>query len=168
MLFVNYDISATRDELMSVMRDTALVVSEEKYDTSSGKVRIHIKEKNELLTLRCEMAERSTKDNAFLEGTYFRGRVTEKDGRTSVKGIILTAPIYHLVLLFLTVFFVIQCFIVGGISLVPIIMLIFSVFMFREEYKKQSLIKRYIFRALKITYARKNPDRASARRVDRS
>ncbi len=166
MLFINYDIGATRDEVMSAMRDNALVVSEENYDTSYGKPRFHVKEKGEGITVRCEMTERSTKDNGFLEGTYFKGRVTEQDGKTAVKGIIVTAPIYHLILFALTVFFIVQCFIVGGISPVPIIMLVFSVFMFKDEYKKQSLIKRYIFRALKITYARKNPDIARKRRSE--
>lgn len=166
MLFINYDIRASRDEVMLVIGDNALVTAEEKYDTANGRPLFHIREKGEGLTVRCEMTERSTKDNGFLEGTYFKGRVSEQDGKTVVKGIIVTAPIYHLILFALTVFFIVQCFIVGGISLVPIIMLAFSIFMFKEEYKKQSLIKRYIFRALKITYARKNPD--AARRIART
>ncbi len=159
MHFIKYDISATRDEVMSVMRDSTLVVNEENYDTSRGKPRIHVKEKGETLKLSCEMTERATKDNGFLEGTYFKGSVREQDGKTTVKGIVITAPIYHLILLALTIFFVYQCIAVGGISLIPIIMLLFSFFMFRDEYRKQSIIKRYIFRSLKITYARKNPDK---------
>ena len=157
MLFVNYKIGATRGEVMNAIRDDVLVVNEEKFDTSRGKPKIHVKEKGERLKLSCEMTERATKDNGFLEGTYFRGSVKERDGVTAVKGIIVTAPIYHLILLALTVLFVLQCIHLGGISLTPILLLIFSLIMFKDEFRKQGIIKRYIFRALKITYARKNP-----------
>ena len=98
------------------------------------------------------MMGRGTKDNAFLEGTYFIGRASEKNGRSSVRGIILTAPIYHLLFTALFVFFIIQCFSVGGFSPIPIILLVFDVFMFKDEFKKQGLIKTYIFRAFKCTY----------------
>ena len=157
MLFINYHINATRDEVMSVIRDNNLVVSEEKYDTSRGKPKIHIKERGEKIKLSCEMTERSTKDNGFLEGTYFRGSVSERDGVTYIKGIILTAPIYHTIILALTILFIVQCFHLGGISLTPIFLLLFSILMFKDEFRKQGIIKRYIFRALKITFSRKNP-----------
>ena len=142
---------------MNSLRDNNLVVSEEKFDTSRGKPKIHIKENGEKLKLTCEMTELATKDNGFLEGTYFRGSVRESDGVTAVKGIIITAPIYHAILIALTVLFVLQCIRLGGISLTPILLIAFSIIMFRDEFRKQGIIKRYIFRALKITCARKNP-----------
>ena len=55
------------------------------------------------------------------------------------------------------VFFIIQCFSVGGFSPIPVILLGFDIVMFKDEFRKQGIIKRYIFRALKITFARKNP-----------
>ncbi len=161
MLFVNYEIGAGREELLSVLRDNNLVVEAENYDTSKGKPKMHVKEKGERLKIKCEMTERPTKDNGFLEGTYFIGKVGEKDGVSRIRGVILTAPIYHMIFLLLFAFFIIQCINLGGISPMPIILVMFDVVMFYGEFKKQSLIKRYIFRALKIVYKQKssNPDR---------
>ena len=152
MLFVNYKIHAARDEVLSVIRDNNLVVEAENYDTTKGTPKMHVKEKGERIKIKCEMTGRPTKDNGFLEGTYFLGKVKEKNGVCKVSGIILTAPIYHLIFLCLFSFFIFQCISVGGISPIPIILVIFDVFMFYGEFKKQSLIKRYIFRALKIVY----------------
>ena len=156
MLFVNYKIGAGREEVLSVLRDNNLVVEEEKYDTRNGKPRMHLKERGETLKIKCEMTERPTKDNGFLEGTYFLGKVKEKEGVTRVRGVILTAPIYHFIFLILFGLFILQCIHVGGISPIPIILVIFDVFMFYGEFKKQGIIKRYIFRALKIVYRNKN------------
>ena len=156
MLFVNYKISAQREEVLAIIRNNNLVVEAENYDTSKGKPKMHVKEKGERLKIKCEMTDRPTKDNGFLEGTYFIGKVNEKEGITRVKGIILTAPIYHLLFLILFSYFVFQCVNVGGISPIPIILVIFDVFMFYGEFKKQGLIKRYIFRALKIVFKNKS------------
>ena len=154
MLFVNYKIHADRDTVMSVLRDNNLVVEEENYDTSNGKPKMHIKEKGGRVKIKCEMTGRPTKDNGFLEGTYFLGKVREKNGVSKVSGIILTAPIYHFIFLCLFGFFIFRCISLGAISAIPIILVIFDVFMFYGEFKKQSLIKRYIFRALKIVFKR--------------
>ena len=88
-----------------------------------------------------------TKDNGFFVGTYFSGRLSEKDGRTKLKGIITTAPIYHLFLIALVVVFIIQCFRLRGFSVIPPIIIIFDIFMFKNEFKKQGYIKRYLYRA---------------------
>lgn len=157
MKLVNYKITAQRDEVMSVIRDNTRVVEAEKYDTSRGKPRMHITEKGERVKIKCEMTERPTKDNGFLEGTYFIGKVKEREGVTSVKGVILTCPIYHTIFFLLFAFFVAFCFIKGGISPIPFILVAFDIVMFYGEFKKQSLIKRYIFRTMKIVYKTKNP-----------
>ena len=159
MLFVNYKIGATREEVMNVLRDSDQVVNAEGYDTARGKPKMHLKEKGQRVKIRCEMTERPTKDNGFLEGTYFLGRVSEKEGRTSVKGIIITAPIYHFIFLLLFGYFIYLCFSLGGISPTPIILLVFDIFMFYGEFKKQSIIKRYIFRALKIVFKSKTENK---------
>lgn len=152
MLFVNYKISTSKDNLLSVLRNNNMVVDAENYDTKRGKPKMHIKEKNQRIKIKCELTERATKDDGFLEGTYFVGSVKEKNGVTKMSGVILTAPIYHLLFLLLFGFFVYRCFAVGGISVIPIILVIFDIFMFRDEFRKQRLIKRYIFRAFKLTY----------------
>ena len=111
--------------------------------------------KGEKIKIKCEMTERPTKDNGFLEGTYFIGKVKEKNGVSRVKGVIVTAPIYHVLLLMLFAFFVYRCISIGGISFEPIVLVLFDIVLFYGEFKKQSLIKRYIFRSLKIVFKHK-------------
>lgn len=152
MIFVNYKIGATKDQVMETLRDTNTVAEAEQYDTSRGIPKIHFKEKRKRIKISCEYLGRATKDNGFLEGTYFLGSVRQDDDTTFVRGLIVTAPIYHFIFLILVGLFIYQCFKLGGISIVPIILIIFNVFMFKDEFRKQGIIKRYIFRALKITY----------------
>ena len=157
MTFVNYKIGATREEVKSTLFNNNLVVEAENYDTSKGKPKMHFKEKGDRVKIKCEMTGRPTKDNGFLEGTYFIGKIKEIEGGTKIRGVILTAPIYHLVFIILFAFSILQCIKVGGISPIPIILVIFDIFMFYGEFKKQGIIKRYIFRALKIVYKNKSP-----------
>ena len=156
MKLVNYDIHAPLDTVLESLHDNDRIVAEEKFDTSRGVPKIHIKQKGNKIKIKCEFTGRATKDNGFLEGTYLRGKLTEKDGVSSLKGIIITAPIYHTLLAILFAFFVIQCLSVGGFSPIPIILLVFSIFMFRDEFRKQRIIKRYVFRAFKNTFDKVN------------
>ena len=156
MLFVKYDIHASIEEVRASLSENDRIVEEENFDVSKGYPRIHVKENGGKVKVRCEFTGRARKDNGFLEGTYLLGRFFEKDGVTVMKGIILTAPIYHTVLLLLFLFFIYRCFVLGGISIVPICLVLFSFFMFYDEFRKQGIIKRYIFRAFKNTYLRLN------------
>ena len=159
MKLVNYTINAPSEIFLKNLEKNTEIIEAEKLDVSNGKPKLHVKKKGESLTIKCELTERATKDNAFLEGTYFKGRITERDGVTAVKGIILTAPIYHLFLIALTVFFIARCIALGGFAPTPVVLIGFSLLMFRGEFKKQGIIKRFIFRALKMTYAELNPKR---------
>ena len=156
MLLVNYKIGAPRDTVYKNLFDAERVEREEQYDTSKGIPKFHLKEYGKFLRIKCEMTGRATKDNGFIGGTAFWGRVTEKNGKTCVRGLITTSPIYHLA--FLAFFIAIICIgiSIGGFSLTPIFLLAFDILMFKDEFKKQPLIKRYIFRALKITYRETN------------
>ena len=156
MLFVNYDIHAPIDEVRCSLTENDKIIADEKIDTSKGFPKIHIKENGEKIKIKCEYTGRARKDNGFLEGTYFFGRFYEKNGVTFMKGIILTAPIYHTVLLLLFAFFIYRCIALRGFSIIPICLVLFSVFMFFEEFKKQGIIKKYIFRAFKNTFLRLN------------
>lgn len=156
MKFVNYDIHASLDSFTASLEQGDLIREQEKFDTSRGVPKIHIKQNGEKIKITCEYTGRATKDNAFLEGTYFVGRLTNADGVSRLRGVILTAPIYHAVLAILFAFFIYKCITIGGFSPVPILLLIFSLFMFRDEFKKQGIIKRYIFRAFKNTFAKVN------------
>ena len=90
-----------------------------------------------------------TKDNGFLEGTYFIGKLTEKNGVSSLRGVILTAPIYHTFIALLMALYVMRCIQLGGFNPVPIILLAFSFMMFKGEFEKQGTIERYLIRAFK-------------------
>ena len=152
MLFVNYDIAAPKEILLKKLLDNDTVVNEENYDTTNGKPKMHIKIKAERLKIKCEMIERATKDNGFLEGTYFLGSIKEKCGRSSVRGVILTAPIYHFIFLVLLSIVIYQSITMVAIPITAIFLVLFDLMMFKSEFKKQSLIKRYIFRAFKLTF----------------
>ena len=161
MLFVNYTIDADRAKVLANIEDNDRVVAEEAYDTAKGKPKMHVKSKGALLKIKCEMTELPTKDNAFLEGTYFIGRLTQKNSTTALRGLILTAPIYHTVILALLAVIIFQAIIVKGIPLTAIFLVLFDIMMFKSEFSKQPLIKRYIFRALKITYKSEIENRES-------
>lgn len=150
MKFINLEFSATRDEVLSMFRDNESVNRNVKLDTSRGKPVMRIKDKeNGKIRITCELTERPTKDNGFLVGTYFSGRLTERGGVTQLRGVVTTAPIYHFFLLCLTVVFIIQCVHTGGFSPIPLIILVFNGFMFKDEWKKQGYIARYLARAKK-------------------
>ncbi len=153
MLFVNYKLNAPKESVSTVLRDSNLVVEAERFDTRRGTPRLHVQDKkNDWIKIKCEMTGRPTKDNGFLEGTYFFGKLAEKKGVTSIRGIILTAPIYHFLFLLMFAFFIYQCISVGGFSPIPIILVLFDAYMFKDEFRKQGIIKRYIFRTMKIVF----------------
>ncbi len=153
MLFVNYKIHAPREDVRTALLDGRLIAEKEKFADEGMAPKFHIKEKEECIKITCEMTGGATKDNGFLVGTYFRGKLTEKNGVTAIKGIVTTAPIYHFILIALLAFFIYKCIAEGGFSVMPITLVAFDVFMFWREFKKQSLIKRYIFRAFKNVYS---------------
>lgn len=150
MKFVRLDCSASCDELLSVIANSELVNDKVRFDEEKGRPRIHVKEKKgERLKIKCEMIGGPVKDNGFLEGTYFIGKLTEKNGASHLRGIILTAPIYHTFIALIMAIFVLRCIQLVAFNPVPIILLIFSLMMFRKEFEKQGTIERYLIRAVK-------------------
>ena len=149
MKVVKLESFASRDELLGVIKNSELVNDRVKFDENKGKPLVHVKEKGEWLRIKCEMIGGPTKDNGFLEGTYFVGKLTERDGKTRLRGIILTAPIYHTLLALLLAFYVYRCISLVAFNPVPIILLIFSLMMFKKEFDKQGTIERYLKRAQK-------------------
>ncbi len=149
MKFLKASINMPKDDILAVLSDSDFVNDKVKFASENIKPRMHLKAKEKRITLSCEMIGAPKKDNAFLEGTKFYGRITEKNGVTNVKGVILTAPIYHFIILCLLAVFIYQCFYLGGFSVVPICLLAFDIFMFKDEFKKQRLIYNYVFRAFR-------------------
>ena len=149
MKFVKLDSASSREELLSVIRNSELVNDRVKFDENKGKPTVHLKDSGKRIRIKCEMVGGPTKDNGFLEGTYFLGTLKESEGTTRLRGIILTAPIYHTLLFLLTVFYAYRCISLGAFNPVPLILLIFSIAMFKGEFEKQGTIERYLKRAFR-------------------
>ncbi len=149
MKFIKLESYVSRDELLGVIKNSELVNDRVKFDENKGKPLVHVREKNEWLKIKCAMVGGPNKDNGFLEGTYFVGKLTEREGRSLLRGIIITAPIYHTFLVLILAFYVYRCISLGGFNPVPLILFVFSIMMFKKEFEKQGTIERYLKRAFK-------------------
>ncbi|MBQ2738180.1 MAG: hypothetical protein IJF38_05780 [Clostridia bacterium] len=149
MKLVNLKCSLRSEALLSVLSDNERVNRGVIFDEKLGRPLMHIKEKGGAVKIKCELTRRATKDDGFLEGTYFKGRIRDTADGCCVSGVILTAPIFHSIIALLFIVFVVQCFVVGGFTPIPLIMLAFDIVMFYTEFKKQGLIFRYILRAIR-------------------
>ncbi len=156
MKFVNLKIDAPRDEVLAFISDNRRVNSNVKFDEKRGTPLMHFKEKGEKITVTCEMINRPTKDNGFLIGTYFKGKLSGKDGVTELRGVIVTAPIYHIVWFSLLCVLIWQCFYHAAISAIPILFIAFEFIMYYQEFRKQGYIKRYLERAFSRLYRERN------------
>ena len=146
---IRLDTRLSRAELIDTINNSEFVNDKVKFDDKKGRPKIHVKDNGKRVKLRCEMVGGPTKDNGFLEGTYLVGKLTEKDGVTKLRGIILTAPIYHTFIILLMALYVMKCIELGGFNPVPILLLAFSIMMFKKEFEKQGTIERYLLRAFK-------------------
>ena len=156
MKFINLTFDSGKDEVLNLIKNNEEVNAGVKFDTR-GKPLMKIKERpNGKIRITCEMLGRPTKDNGFLVGTYFSGKLTEKNGETRLRGYLVTAPIYHLILIGFLAWFIVQCFILGGFSIVPPILVIFDILLFKDEFRKQGYITRYLYRAVRILRQKKN------------
>lgn len=149
MKLINLKTYSAREEILSLIKNHELVNNKVKFDEGKGRPIFFVKEKGNSLRVKCQYENSGVKDGGFLEGTYFIGRLTERNGVSQLKGVVLTAPIYHTVLAIIMALFVYQCISIGGFNPVPVIMLLFSIFMFRSEFQKQGIIERYLHRVFK-------------------
>ena len=152
MKLVSIKTEKSTGELLSMIRDNTRVNEGVKFaDKKGGKPFMHVKEKEGSLRIKCEMMGRPTKDNGFLMGTVLYGRITEADGETMLKGIVMTSPIYHAIVFILAVALIVQMIYSGSISSVPILVFAtaFEFLFFSDEFKKQGYIVRYLERAVR-------------------
>ena len=148
MKLVNLVSSASREDLLATVKNQSLVNDKVRFDGKGGKPAMSVKETKRGIRVKCQFTDGSVRDNGFLEGTYFAGRITEYEGGSRLKGIIVTAPIYHSILAVIMVLFIYQCIYIGGFNPVPILWLAFSLIMFKSEFEKQGVIERYLKRAV--------------------
>lgn len=152
MKFINLKTEKSSTELLSIISDNTRVNSGVKFaDKKGGKPFMHVREKDGRLRVRCEMMGRPTRDNGFLMGTQFYGRITEKNGEAILRGIILTSPIYHFIVLALAIALIAQMIYNGSISSIPILVFAtaFEFLFFTDEFRKQGYIQRYLERAVR-------------------
>ena len=151
MKFVSLKERVPKEELLEALVNDEVTNKGVKFENLSGSPKMRVKEKNGKIRIKCELIRREgeRRDNGFIFGTAFYGKIKEKNGVTSLSGLITTELIYHLIFTALMVLFVLQCIFMKGLSVVPICLLIIDIFMFREEFKKQGIIKRYILRAVR-------------------
>ena len=152
MLFVNYTIGAPREELLSNLIDGDGFVLDEKYGKAGGRPKMQVKIKDNRVKIKCEMIGLPTKDNGFIQGTAFVGKISEKAGRCALSGVILTEPIYHFIFLIMLCVIIYQAITMAAIPITAIFLVLFNLLMFKDEFKKQAIIKRFIFSAFKATY----------------
>ena len=139
------------DSVISYVKDNSRVNDGVRFDDKyGGRPFMHVKEKEGRVRIKCEMMGRPTKDNGFLDGTVFRGKIKERNGVTTISGIITTSFIYHLIMILMSVFLFYQMFTKSAYGLIPIFVFVvaFELMFFRDEFKKQGYIKRYLMRAV--------------------
>ena len=148
MKFIDITYDGSAEDVVKLISDNETVNADVKFDDSKGVPHMKIKRKDKgRIKITCEFVGGPTKDNGFLVGTYFSGKLTEADGKTRLKGIITTAPIYHLFLIALVGVFIYQCFRAGGFHILPPVIVAFDIVLFWKEFKKQGYIQRYLMRA---------------------
>jgi hypothetical protein len=131
-----------------MIRNNERVNERVRIDESRGKPTIGIREKRgDRVSISCQYIGGPTRDNGFVQGTKLSGKLVEKDGVTTLRGIITTEPVYHALFILLIAFFIFQCIRLGGFSLLLPVFIIFNFIMFGKEYKKQGYILRYLNRA---------------------
>ncbi len=162
MKFIKISSPLSQKELTEFLKDSELVNKNVKFEKYIPEM--HTKESKSnpaKIRITCEIKNTATKDNGFLVGTYFSGKFTEKNGITYLKGHIATAPIYHTIIALILAFFVYRCISFRAFNPVPIVLLIFDIFMFWREFKKQGMIERYIYRAFRKAAEKREGQRST-------
>ena len=150
MKFVNLKISQPKESVISMITDNKRVNENVRFEEKRGVPHMHVKIKKNGIRIKCEMMNRPTKDNGFfVGGTVFLGSIREKDGITKLSGIALTSPVYHVVMITLMIIDMLRAVQMGGFSLLPIFVVAFEIIFFKDEFRKQGYIARYLERAFR-------------------
>lgn len=152
MKFVNLSVYGNRDDVLAYVKNNERVNEGVRFeDKHGGKLFMHVRESGDKLKIKCEMIGRPTKDNGFLTGTIFRGSITECDGSVNIKGVITTSFIYHLIMIALAMVWVVLTVAFRQYQFISLIVILiaFEYFFFKDEFKKQGYIERYLMRALR-------------------
>lgn len=149
MIFVNHRTKVPREALLSTIKDCNRVNERVKFDEKKGRPQMIVKERKRGFSMTCRFVGGENKDNGFIIGTVFLGKITEKNGVTRLRGVITTAPVFYIAIIGLLIYSIVYGIMIGGFNPVALIISIFSFLMFRGEFKKQGIIDRYLARAIK-------------------
>ena len=150
MRFIDITYPLSQEETVELLSDNKKINENVRFDEKRGRPNVTLKEKGKgRVVISCQMVDRPTKDNGFLVGTYFTGKFTFDGTSTRLKGVILTAPIYHLFMILLVISYLAICVIYKFFDIIPFLFVAFDVFMFKDEFRKQGTIERYLRRALR-------------------
>lgn len=149
MIFVNHRTKVPREALLSTIKDCNRVNERVKFDEKKGRPQMIVKERKRGFSITCRFVGGENKDNGFIIGTVFLGKITEKNGVTRLRGVITTAPVFYIAIIGLLIYSIVYGIMIGGFNPVALIISIFSFLMFRGEFKKQGIIDRYLARAIK-------------------
>lgn len=149
MIFVNHRTEVPRKALLSTIKDCNRVNERVKFDEKKGRPQMIVKERKRGFSMTCRFVGGENKDNGFIIGTVFLGKITEKNGVTRLRGVITTAPVFYIAIIGLLIYSIVYGIMIGGFNPVALIISIFSFLMFRGEFKKQGIIDRYLARAIK-------------------
>lgn len=147
MKFIKVSVDGKKEDFLTYLSDYHRVNENVKFEEKRGTPAMRVKEKDGRLKIKCEMLNRATKDNGFLVGTYFSGKISENNGKTEVKGVVVTAPIFHFIWFSLLIAMIIQCILYSAFSPIPILFIAFEVIMYSGEFRKQGYIRSYLMRA---------------------
>ena len=147
MKLINVKAECDRESLLAAIRDSEGTNRNVKFDEKHGRPVMFLKEKGNRVSINCKYVGGATRDNGFIVGTYFVGRLKEKDGVTTVKGVVWTAPVFHAVLIGMLIAFIVQCVYLQGFSVIPLCAVAFDIVLFWNEFAKQGIIARYLSRA---------------------
>lgn len=147
MKLISISVPTSREEFLATVTDNRLVNEGVRFPEGQGAPTAEVKAGKSLVRIRCRMVGGASRDNGFLFGTALVGRIKERDGVTTLRGLILTEPILHLLWLGILVYFVFTCIRLGGISPFPILLSVMFLLLFRSEYRKQEYLCRYLYRA---------------------
>ena len=148
MLFVNLKTAASRETVMKILADTRDMAKPDGREERLGKPTMILTEKGEKIKVSCRYIGGASQD--YGRATYFVGRLREKDGNTTLRGMIITEPLFHIPFIALFIFFIYRCITLGAFNVVPVCLALFCFLMFRSEYAKQPRIRRYLRRAFRI------------------
>ena len=151
MKLINYKTTTPSEELLSMIKDSNRVNEKVKFDDKLGRPQMFVKERKNSITVTCRYVGGSSRDDGFIIGTFFWGRIVEKNGETRLNGVILTAPLFYAAILGLLVYSIIRGIALGGFNPIALILAVASYLMFRGEFKKQGVIERYLHRAIRMS-----------------